>query len=84
MCGFGTNRQPRGVALIIAMLVMAVLLMAGTAFLTISSTENQIALNERVTTQAFLLAEAGLHKAIAKLNGSSTYSGETNTSLGSG
>jgi len=79
-----TNRQPRGAALIIAMLVMAVLLLAGTTFLTISSTENAIALNERVSAQAFLLAEAGLHKAIATLNGSSTYSGETNTSLGSG
>ena len=79
-----TNRQPRGAALIIAMLVMAVLLLAGTTFLTISSTENAIALNERVSAQAFLLAEAGLHKTIAKLNASSTYSGETNTSLGSG
>ena len=79
-----TSRQPRGAALIIALLVMAELLLAGTTFLTISSTENAIALNERVSAQAFLLAEAGLHKAIAKLNASSTYSGETNTSLGSG
>ncbi len=66
------------------MLVMAVLLLAGTTFLTISSTENQIALNERVSAQAFLLAEAGLNKAIAQLNSSSSYSGETSTSLGSG
>jgi Tfp pilus assembly protein PilX len=79
-----TSRQPRGAALIIALLVMAVLLLAGTTFLTISSTENAIALNERVSAQAFLLGEAGLHKAIAQLNSSSTYSGETNTSLGSG
>lgn len=84
MCDCGTNKQPRGAALIIAMLVMAVLLLAGTTFLTISSTENQIALNERVSVQAFLLAEAGLHKAIAQLNASSSYSEETNTSLGSG
>lgn len=84
MCACGTNRQPRGAALIIAMLVMAVLLLAGTTFLTISSTENQIALNERVSAQAFLLAEAGLHKAIAQLNASLSYSGETKTSLGDG
>lgn len=86
MCGSGIDRQPRGAALIIAMLVMAVLLMAGTAFLTISSTENQIALNERVAAQAMLLAEAGLNKAIALLNEApvGSYSGETNTSLGSG
>ena len=81
-----TSRQPRGAALIIALLVMAVLLLAGTTFLTISSTENAIALNERVSAQAFLLAEAGLHKAIARLNESpvGSYSGETNTSLGGG
>ncbi|MBI2115014.1 MAG: hypothetical protein HYT85_08035, partial [candidate division NC10 bacterium] len=79
-----TSRHPRGAALIIALLVMAVLLLAGTTFLTISSTENAIALNERVSAQAFLLAEAGLNKAIAQLNSSSSYSGETNTSLGSG
>ena len=66
------------------MLVMAVLLMAGTTFLTISSTESQIALNEQVSTQASLLAEAALHKAIAQLNANSAYTGETNTALGGG
>jgi len=43
------------------MLVMAVLLMAGTAFLTISSTESQIALNEQGYATAYALAEAGIH-----------------------
>ena len=38
------------------MLIMAVLLLAGTAFLTISSTESSIALNEQVSTQALSLA----------------------------
>jgi hypothetical protein len=67
------------------MLVMAVLLLAGTSFLTISSTERQIALNERALAQAQLLAEAAIHKAIARLNEpNSTYSGETNTPLGGG
>ncbi len=56
----GTDRPPRGAALIIAILVMAVLLMAGTAFLTISSTESQIALNERAAAQATLVAEAAM------------------------
>jgi hypothetical protein len=41
-----TSRHPRGAALVIAMLLMAVLLMAGTTFLTISFTESQIAKNE--------------------------------------
>jgi len=68
------------------MLVMAVLLMAGTAFLTISSTESQIALNEQGSAAAHALAEAGIHKAFAiyYANPSSTYAGESNTALGGG
>jgi hypothetical protein len=66
------------------MLVMAVLLLAGTSFMTISSTENQIALNERASAQAQLLAEAAIQKAIARLNVAPTYSGETDTPLGGG
>jgi len=86
MCGFGISRQPRGAALVIVMLVMAVLLMAGTAFLTISSTESQIALNEQGSAAAHALAEAGIHKAFAiyYANPSSTYAGESNTALGGG
>jgi len=83
----GIAREPRGAALVITMLVMAVLLLAGTTFMTISSTESRIALNEQVSTQAMSLAEAGLHRALAKLNDPTTYpsySGETNTSLGNG
>ena len=87
MCIYGIARPPRGAALVITMLVMAVLLLAGTTFMTISSTESRIALNEQVSTQAMSLAEAGLHRAMAKLNDPTTYpsySGETNTSLGNG
>lgn len=90
MCGFGISRQPRGAALVIVMLVMAVLLLAGTTFLTISSTESQIALNEQGYATAFVLAEAGIHKAIASLNDplrGPAYlakNGETNTAFGGG
>jgi hypothetical protein len=70
-------------ALVLAMLVMAVLLLAGTSFLTLSSTERQIALNERAGVQAGLLAEAAIHRAIVKLN-AGTYTGESNTALGGG
>jgi hypothetical protein len=68
------------------MLLMAVLLMAGTAFLTISSTESQIALNEQGSAAAHVLAEAGIHKALAfyYANPLSTYAGESNTALGGG
>ncbi len=69
------------------MLVMAVLLLAGTTFLTISSTESQIALNERATVQALMLAEAGISKALAQLYAAvlsgSSYTGET-SALGGG
>ena len=84
MCAFGISRHPRGAALVIVMLVMAVLLMAGTTFLTISSTESQIALNEQGSATALALAEAAIHKALALLNAGSTYAGETNTALGGG
>lgn len=92
MCGFGISRQPRGAALVIVMLVMAVLLLAGTAFLTISSTESQIALNEQGSAAAHVLAEAGIHKALFIYNAQytanpyrqPTYTLETNTALGGG
>jgi hypothetical protein len=66
------------------MLVTAVLLLAGTSFLTISSTEIQIALNERASAQAHLLAEAAIHKALARLNANPAYTGESNAALGGG
>jgi hypothetical protein len=66
------------------MLIMAVLLLAGTTFLTISSTESSIALNEQVSTQALSLAGAGLQRALANLNVNGSYSGEPIVSLGTG
>ncbi|MFQ5881708.1 MAG: pilus assembly PilX N-terminal domain-containing protein [Candidatus Methylomirabilales bacterium] len=54
---------------------MTLLLMLGTAFLTISSTETQIAWNERNGIQAFYLAEAGVERVIAELNVDETYAG---------
>jgi len=85
MCTFEISRQPRGAALVIVMLVTAVLLLAGMSFMTISSTETQIALNERASAQAQLLAEAAIHKAIARLrlNAELAYE-ETNIPLGGG
>ena len=82
MCTFETDRHPRGAALVIVMLVMAVLLLAGTTFLTISSTEDQIAENQHASVRAFLLAEAGLQRAVAKLSADATYAGEASVSFG--
>jgi hypothetical protein len=85
MCTCGiASRPPRGAALVVAMLVMAVLLMAGMTFLTIASTERMIALNERTSVQATLLAEAAVHRAIARLNASASYAGESDVLLGPG
>ena len=52
-----------GAALVIALLIMGTLLLLGTAFMTLSSTESQIALNERNARRAFYIAEAGLARA---------------------
>ena len=84
MCTSATDKHPRGAALVIVMLVMAVLLLAGTTFLTISSTEEQIAYNQQASARAFLSAEGGLHRAFARLSADSTYAGETNVAVGTG
>ncbi|MFB3820258.1 MAG: PilX N-terminal domain-containing pilus assembly protein [Candidatus Methylomirabilales bacterium] len=85
MCASGTANSRRGAALVIVMLVMAVLLLAGTTFLTISSTESQIALNERASVQAFHLAEAGLQGAIALADLNNSYTGDSGAiAMGSG
>ncbi|MEE9221790.1 MAG: PilX N-terminal domain-containing pilus assembly protein, partial [candidate division NC10 bacterium] len=60
--------KEEGIALVITLLVMTLLLIMGVAFLSISSTETLISINERKRLQAFHLAEAGAEWAIAKLN----------------
>lgn len=79
--GGGTTR---GAALVIVLLIMGVLLLLGTAFMTISATETQIASNERNAVQAFYLAEAGLNKTISDLNAGAVCSSLSDVSLGSG
>jgi Tfp pilus assembly protein PilX len=78
------SKNPRGAALVIAMLVMAVLLLAGTTFLTISSTEYQIAINEQASARSFELADMGLQRATASLSANPAYSGETNVPISVG
>ena len=57
----------RGIVLIIAMLVMAVLSILGLAFLTTARTEDTIAANYRNHTAAFYAAEAGVESGVASL-----------------
>lgn len=64
-----------GMALVITLVVMTLLFVMGTAFLTISSTETLISINERNRLQAFHLAEAGIGRAVAELNVNAMYGG---------
>lgn len=79
VCAFGRRRSncrgQKGIALVITLLIMTILLVMGTAFMSISSTETMIALNERNRAQAFHLAEAGVERAIAELGLNGAYGG---------
>ena len=55
--------EERGVALIIALLVLTFLSVMGSAFLLLATTEGTLAMNERRTTAALSLAEAGAEAA---------------------
>ena len=69
------GRGQEGIALVITLLVMTLLLIMGSAFMSISSTETLIAINERNRVQAYHLAEAGAERAIAQLTANSGYVG---------
>ena len=62
-------RDDRGIVLILALLVMLVLSVLGSAFLFLSGTEINISRNSQIVTQAFYAAEAGLDSAINLLPG---------------
>jgi len=69
------GRGQEGIALVITLLVMTLLLIMGSAFMSISSTETLIAINERNRVQAYHLAEAAAEMAIAQLTANSGYVG---------
>jgi len=69
------GRDQEGIALVITLLIMTILLIMASAFMSISSTETLIAINERNRVQAYHLAEAGAERAIAQLNANSNYAG---------
>ncbi|MGH7412160.1 MAG: DUF7305 domain-containing protein [Candidatus Methylomirabilis sp.] len=78
------GRGQEGIALVITLLVMTILLIMASAFMSISSTETLIAINERNRVQAYHLAEAGAERAIAQLNANSNYAGTGEQPLGPG
>jgi hypothetical protein len=69
------GRGQEGIALVITLLIMTILLIMASAFMSISSTETLIAINERNRVQAYHLAEAGAERAIAQLNVNAAYEG---------
>ncbi|MGH7409796.1 MAG: DUF7305 domain-containing protein [Candidatus Methylomirabilis sp.] len=78
------GRGEEGIALVITLFVMTILLIMGSAFMSISSTETLIAINERNRVQAYHLAEAAAELAIARLNVDSNYAGTGEQPLGPG
>ncbi len=58
----------RGMILIVTLMVVLILALLGTAFLTTSGTEQQIGKNDQEITQALYVAEGGLQTAVNQLN----------------
>lgn len=58
----------KGIALITALMVMVMLTILGLAAIMTSTTEMQIAGNEKTANRAFYAAEAGINEAIARFN----------------
>ena len=86
-------RDERGIALVVALLVSALLLLLGGHFMTASMTEKTIASNEVNVARAFYLAEAGVQHAkkslealdlSAVLNGTPVFAGGNAVNLAGG
>ena len=67
-------RGERGSVLVIALFIMIILSLLGSALLAISSTENNIAYNAVWSEGAFSAAEAGLQTAVSQLSANQTTS----------
>src|SRR3972149_1007142 len=89
----GPVRDERGIALVIALLVSALLRLLGGHFMTASMTEKTIASNEVNVARAFYLAEAGVQHAkkslealdlSAVLNGTPVFAGGNAVNLAGG
>ncbi len=89
----GPMRDERGIALVVALLVSALLLLLGGHFMTASMTEKTIAANDVNVARAFYLAEAGIQhtkKSLealdlsAVLNGTPVFAGGNAVNLAGG
>ena len=68
------SNSEKGTLLILAVLVLGVLMLSGVYFLTFSLTEFRISESQKVATQTYYLAEAGISEAIWKLKNDPTWS----------
>ncbi len=68
------NNFEKGTLLILAVLVLGILMLLGVYFLTFSLTEFRISESQKVATQTYYLAEAGINEAIWKLKNDPTWS----------
>ncbi len=62
------HTDQRGIILVVALMVTLILALLGSAFLTTSGTEHQIAKNDQEIVQALYVAEGGLQTALNQMN----------------
>ena len=71
---FKTDNFEKGTLLILAVLILGILILLGVYFLTFSLTESRISESQKVATQTYYLAEAGISEAIWKLKNDPVWS----------
>ncbi len=81
---FYEKRINGGYVLLLSLVFLGVFSVAATAYLSLVTTSARSARYDVASAGALALAEAGMDKAIYQLNQNSSYSGESNTSLGDG
>jgi hypothetical protein len=79
-----SSNNQAGQVILVAIVFLGIILLLSGGLVGYSATQVK---NERTSvadTQALQLAEAGIDKAVTQLNSSASYTGETNTALGTG
>ncbi len=77
-------QQARGNVLLVTLIFLGIFVTSGAALLNYLTTYARSERIQVAATQARVLAEAGIDKAVYELNQGSSYTGETNTALGAG
>lgn len=73
---FKMTNFEKGTLLILAVLVLGIMMLLGTYFLTFSLTEFRISESQKTATQTYYLAEAGINEAIWKLKNDPEWSND--------